>query len=651
MANNEGTPLHGDRSAWNTTDHAGEHARDVDGSALQRHLPLPGAARGLVQSDGTDWQRVDQIEHQDLSDKDTFIDIPLSPMLLTGGDLSAGTNAGTIKVAALTALLRTTDSTTGSLEKITLAEQDNKAMGAANTTYYVVLDYNDNNPQILIQVAAADAKRQINVGQCIKETDHTVHYTFGGFSFAQGIQKAHIRAQKLRAWEMCQDIVIADEGTKHFSIAAGCFFRGINKFTWTTFDTSVVSTFTSVYYDGDLGTPAWVYTDNQTTIDVDNYNNVATGLAACNKYMCHWVFVHPDDGHVYVVYGQDNGTIGAISDSTVPSVPDLIDIFGMLIGRIIIDGGVAAFHRIEMVNVVAFTPSVVVEHNELSSIQGGTTAEYYHLTSSEHTELHGWLDNVTLGSSGELTLEGNQIIDVTSAEALLVRKNADSGDVFVVDTTNAVAGFGGNVANHKLDVIHVSNTANEIALYCLMSGTVTGNNYALYFNQTSVCSGAAMGIFASATGAGAGTNYALYANASGASINYGLYVAGGDAWFVGNVSALSFTDRTPFYKGDALKEIAKIKGKDGQIDHASLPDFVKVPKKKNVALKKMTVIEDEKSEPVIYRKGEQVHTLDEKQQKGIDYEEVDVIERDLGAMVSVLTVAVQQLARKVELLS
>ena len=42
-----------------------------------------------------------------------------------------------------------------------------------------------------------------------------------------------------------------------------------------------------------------------------------------------------------------------------------------------------------------------------------------------------------------LAIQGASIIDVTSTEALLVRKNADGGDVFVVDTTNTLTAIGG----------------------------------------------------------------------------------------------------------------------------------------------------------------------------------------------------------------
>ena len=49
----------------------------------------------------------------------------------------------------------------------------------------------------------------------------------------------------------------------------------------------------------------------------------------------------------------------------------------------------------------------------------------------------------------------------------------------------------------------------------------------------------------------------------------------GNAWFSANVSALSFTDRTPSYEGDALSELSKIKGKNGEIDHGTLPKFAR----------------------------------------------------------------------------
>ena len=76
----------------------------------------------------------------------------------------------------------------------------------------------------------------------------------------------------------------------------------------------------------------------------------------------------------------------------------------------------------------------------------------------------------------------------------------------------------------------------------------------------------------------------------------------GDLYAAGDVSALTFTDRTPFFKGDAIEKIKKIlPDANGNIDHSTLPE-----------------------------------------------EAVSMKGRDIGAMVSILTVAIQQLTDRIE---
>jgi hypothetical protein len=124
----------------------------------------------------------------------------------------------------------------------------------------------------------------------------------------------------------------------------------------------------------------------------------------------------------------------------------------------------------------------------------------------------------------------------------------------------------------------------------------------------------------------------------------------GNVYVVANVSALSFTDRTPGYVGDALAEIAGIRtDAEGQIDHATLPEFVRhyperpvesMPAEPNVesglAGGKLT----EPDGPIEGSAQSNAPTeLDE-----------PAIERNLGNMVTLLTVAVQQLTARLEAL-
>lgn len=111
----------------------------------------------------------------------------------------------------------------------------------------------------------------------------------------------------------------------------------------------------------------------------------------------------------------------------------------------------------------------------------------------------------------------------------------------------------------------------------------------------------------------------------------------GDIYADGNISGLSFTDRTPYYEGDALSEIIKIKGKDGQIDHSTLPDFVRVEKVNKIY-----------EEVEVTGKKDRAIEKDGKYFEKIEVGEEISQERDLGSMISMLTVAVQQLKAEIE---
>lgn len=89
----------------------------------------------------------------------------------------------------------------------------------------------------------------------------------------------------------------------------------------------------------------------------------------------------------------------------------------------------------------------------------------------------------------------------------------------------------------------------------------------------------------------------------------------------GTVSAGIFVDRTKFYEGDALSEIAKITGMDGEIDHDSLPTFARKDHKIKIKSKKGKLVDE----------------------NGDTYDEAVEPGRDIGAMVSILTVGIQQL--------
>ena len=63
--------------------------------------------------------------------------------------------------------------------------------------------------------------------------------------------------------------------------------------------------------------------------------------------------------------------------------------------------------------------------------------------------------DVQINGNGSLSfdevVEGTQVIDITSTEAFLVRKNGDGGDLFTLDTTNSRMLFAGEMRLNDKD--------------------------------------------------------------------------------------------------------------------------------------------------------------------------------------------------------
>jgi len=334
-------------------------------------------------ADITNWTTgVDAISLEDV--KLHMVDGALSPMILTGGVISEGT-AGTVTISALTALLRTTDSAMGVLAYVTLAEQANQTMAAAGTKYHVVLDYNSNSPQILIQEAAANGTTMIGIGICMKDTSDPVktHFQNSGMRLQSGVAKLHTRAATLRHSELASGCAISDKGgdTRQFNIASGVVYHGIHRLT--PFADAPYNPYNSnddkFYYVYRDGADSWSITADQTVISNTQYYDGAYGLGtlATNTYACHWVYIHPNENHVYVVYGTSHGKLAVAEQEFAPSdLPIELADFGLLLGCIIIKKDATAFTTIQMVTDTFFTGTAVADHGHLAGLTEDDHTQY-----------------------------------------------------------------------------------------------------------------------------------------------------------------------------------------------------------------------------------------------------------------------------------
>jgi len=304
-----------------------------------------------------------------------------SPGIMTGGVITEGTNAGTFKVAALTALFRTTDSVTAPLKYAILTEQDNQTITATS----ISLNYNSGSPTITLSETNpyALAKTNIPIGKVMKDTFGNVHYISGGYDFQDGVQKLHTRAVTLRNLELSSGSTIAYSGTNNFTMTSGIVFGGINMFIPNSYD-SATTTFIPVYQDSGSG---WTEGTPLNVIDYEHYDDGdgTLGTVGVAKYGTHWVYKHIDDEDVYVVYGRGSYSLAEAEEEGEPTRPDQLTEFGVLIGKIVAPQAGGSFTTIQMVTDKYFSGTAVADHNELGTLQGGIADEYYHLTSAQHT--------------------------------------------------------------------------------------------------------------------------------------------------------------------------------------------------------------------------------------------------------------------------
>jgi len=333
---------------------------------------------------------------------------------ISGGGFTDNLN-GSITVAAGTGMIRESDSAVAELNFFDWAEDATVSLTDERTNYITV----DDEGNISSTVTKSDCNNRacILLGKVFREGT-VLHFVEAGMLINEATKNTlgyftQVFGETVRA----SGFVISESGERYLSSTNGVIWAGLTRLTTTGIDTADSGvTFESYYYDGDLSGGQWIESDD-TQLDNVYYNDTDTGLVelTANRYAVHWIYGCPD-GDIIVVYGQGDYTLAGASAAQPPStLPEHVSDFGFLAAKAIIQKSGTNILQLLSAYDTAFTPSGAQDHNELSSLQGGTADEYFHLTSSEHVELTGWLDNVILNTDGSVNL-GTGTLTVNSIE-------------------------------------------------------------------------------------------------------------------------------------------------------------------------------------------------------------------------------------------
>ena len=315
--------------------------------------------------------------------------------LLSGGGISDNGD-GTATVAAGTAWAKATDSDTA-VGVFFDFSADNSVSLTDQITNYVYLDYNGGTPQIVVTTTSiiTHGFKQDHIHIATIFRDGTILRFHEEDAIGIGrVNIVDMRLLEMHDADRASGLVTTDGGSLALSITSGVIYEGLNRHT-TLVDGSTWATW---YYDGDLGTPAWVEVTGQSTIDNANYNDVATGLASLtsNRYAVHWVYCDIDGAHLFIIYGQGDYTLNQAEEAEIPALlPDIAVHYGVLIAKIVVKQGQTSL-EILYPWTTTFHSSQLSDHDALANV----TASQHH-TKFTAAEARAAINNL-IGSDGKL---------------------------------------------------------------------------------------------------------------------------------------------------------------------------------------------------------------------------------------------------------
>lgn len=349
--------------------------------------------------------------------------------------------------------LRSSDSKTAEIKLYTITGQSINI--ASDDISYLYADYNGGSPNMNTTTDITTIGAQSTVITAVAAAfNGNVHY-FNIGDYTIDFMADYARMRAVTNWlEHGSGAKIGETGTRNITLTAGSFYVINTRFVTAAFDTSAADTFDYFYRDGVGG---WTAVTAQTQINNTQYDDNSGSLATLdnNKYAVHWVWLlvnNPDVIHVLYPQAQYNTLAEARAEGVPTDIPPQLESYGpaVLVGKIIIQKNASSFSVVASPFDTVFTSSTATTHNSLSSIQGGTLNEYYHLTSAQHTNLTGGNPTFTSVTTESIDSAGATLnIGATTATTINIGRAGQT--VNILGATNNINATNVNVPN-DLDV-------------------------------------------------------------------------------------------------------------------------------------------------------------------------------------------------------
>ena len=407
---------------------------------------------------------------------------------ISGGVIADDTSGG-ITISSGTGFTKTTTGDIGLTKSFDWSAGTLVSAGLTdNSINYIYMDYNAGSPQILAtnDRTAIRLQDQFTLGRIYKSSGD-LHIINSGVNLYNASRRMHEVKIEVAGFQRASGGVISESATteRTLQVTAGIFFLGDTEMVTSAQNTSTGGSdyFTYHYYINS----AWTSATGQTAINNTQYNDISsTGLETltANRYGVHWGYIH-FDSDIHIIYGQGNYSLAQAEEAVIPNnLPCVVEDFGTLAAKIIIQKSSTGFKSIVTAYKTLFPVSSPSEHNDLGGLD---TADYQHLTQAEH--------DVNVYSNGTFTV--GRLTEILSSGGVIKESpfTVTTGDVFdfgahsAVFTEQAIATTTGTAAinwNNGLKALYTRSTGAGGAVTFSFTAPVKSANLMLTIRGSTV---------------------------------------------------------------------------------------------------------------------------------------------------------------------
>lgn len=319
------------------------------------------------------------------------------PIITDNGD-------GTVAVGAFSGMVQVLNADTATNKFFDFAGDASVSLTDDNLNY-IYFDYNGGSPIISSTTSFENINGNTQFCIGLAYLRGTLAEILSDGVYLPNFRDSEWHRLESRGIERMYGGNVVETGTRYITVTAGQYYKNYTEVNTDAIDTSGADTFTYVYRDGGTG---WTFDDNggagwqQVSNILYDDGDGTPGNVDTAKYAIYWVY-QCLEGDIYIQMGQSatNNLVQAQTKQP-PTPPNYLAQFATLIAKIIVLNGATNFTEVQNTSDIKFTTQTPSEHNYLTGLQGGTSNQYYHLTSAEYTVVQ----NTSGTNTGDQDLSG-----------------------------------------------------------------------------------------------------------------------------------------------------------------------------------------------------------------------------------------------------